>query len=408
MANNYGQGSVDRYHNHPTCPPAVEVIDAEGETRMERPDHKCRAGYRARVMVTVAGKRVRKTVYGKTRAEVLTKMKALTVGEATGTLTVGANPTVEQWLNTWFEHHGRTLKENTRKSYRNKIDARLIPHLGTHRLDRLEPEHVEAMYDLMRGEGLAEGTVRQAHAVLHKALKDAVRRRKVPANVCDLVNPPSTATEQRRALTVEEAWRVLELDATPRFWLALFTGLRQGEALGLRWSDVVLEAPVPFLVVRRAMHWTAAKEVGYDTPKSAASTDRVVPLVSVLAERLATALAKHTAAGGTAEDLVFPVVTAGNPMLRDYRNWARLLKAADVPHTPLHAARQTTSQLLEAAGVSDRVVADILGHAKVAMTHHYQRGNAGAVLAAMAALDAHLAATRTATPTKLAAVAVVA
>ena len=378
----YGEGSIDRFHNHPTCPPVVDGVRAA---------HTCKGSYRARAMVTVAGKRVRKTVYGSTRAEVVTKLKKLHAAEQNGTLLASRDTaTVEAWLRTWYAAATPKLKSNTQRAYLSRIDRYLVPHLGKHRLDRLTPQHVTAMYDALRAQGLAEGTLRQCHAVLHRALRVAMRQGKLVVNVADMIDPPTTAQQPRKALTLDEAWAVLRTAGeNPRPWVALLCGLRQGEAMGLRWCDVVLDGPDVYLVVNRAMHTRADGTIGYDTPKTRSSA-RMVPLPTPVAARLAVARAQHLAAGGTDQDRVFLHGYRHNPLKRDYNDWCALLKAAGVDHRPLHAARNTTAHLLEDAGVAPRVVAEILGHTSLVMTYRYQAGNQPAVREAMRALDAHL------------------
>src|SRR4051812_4628927 len=167
-----GEGSITRKHDHPTCPPAVKVTDpATGRVRPEVPTHRCQGRYMARVdLGWQDGKRVRKTVYGKTEREVIGKLKKLTVAEATGTMVVGATVTVSQWMDRWYEDARPQLKINTRKTYVSKIENYIKPHIGHYKLDRLQPEHVRKVYSTMRRDGLSEGTLRQVHAILHRAL----------------------------------------------------------------------------------------------------------------------------------------------------------------------------------------------------------------------------------------------
>jgi integrase len=367
-------------------------------------DHECTAPFRARVWVhTSTGERVRKVVYGTTQGEVLRKVKALNVAEAKGQVVRASGLTVEQWLAAWYEEAKPGLKVNTRKGYETYMRNYLVPHVGRHQLDRLTPDHVARMYRDLAAKGLSAATVRGVHAILRRSLKVAVRRGKVARNVCEMVDPPSIAhIKPKGGLPLDDAWAVLRTAGDdPRFWLALLTGMRQGEALGLRWCDLYLDVPEgewPFLVVRQALSWVRGEggTTGpvFDTPKSAASTDREVPLVPALADRLRKHRDKAMAAGAKDADLVF-ANQAGRPQdpRRDHDRWLRLVKRAGVEgHYTLHQARNTTAGLLELAGVPDRVVAEILGHSQVSMTHHYQRGNAAPRLAAMQALSGYVAA----------------
>lgn len=391
-----GEGSVSRFHNHPTCPPVVDG---------ERADHNCKGPYRAMVWVVDAqGQRKRVALYGKTEGEVIAKVKATTVAEAKGGV-VTSTMTVAEWLCTdadatgWWAIASPTLKVNTRKGYVSKVNGYIIPALGHYRLTALQPDHVRRMYADMRKQGLSEASCLGTHRILRRALLVALREGKVARNVCDLIDPPKGSTAATRkgpkALTVDEAWRVLRAAGdNPRPWVALLAGVRQGEALGLRWRDVLLDEPVPYLVVREAVSREPGVGLVFDAPKSEASTGREVPLVGQVASRLRLhRMAEAEVGRGGDNDLVFPNPRTGGPMdaRRDWALWTALLEVAGVQHVALHGARHTTAHLLEDAGVPDRVVADILGHAQVQVTHKYQKGNLGAKQDAIRALEAHMA-----------------
>lgn len=388
-----GEGGIDRHHRPPYCPAAVEGVT---------PPHTCTQPYRARVWVTTAGGgRKRVAVYGATEREVLGKVKALNVAEAKGEV-IASSMTVRDWMRTDAAEHGLhnwwtlaqgKFKVSTRTAYGVAINRHILPHLGSRKLTALQPEHVRAMLTAMEASGLASGTQRLAYAVLKSALRKAVYEDKVARNVCDRVEAPSAEPASREALTIEEAWTVLRAAGdNPRWWVALLCGLRQGEALALRWRDVVLDTvggdAMPHLVVRESVTRLPGGGLHYDTPKSKASTDRVVPLVPDVADRLR---ALREATGGDPDALVF-TAKRGGPVHSpsDWSAWKALLVKAGVEHRPLHAARNTAAHLLEDAGVPDRVVAEILGHADVRVTHRYQQGNMPAKVQAMRALDGHL------------------
>jgi integrase len=122
----------------------------------------------------------------------------------------------------------------------------VLPGLTAHRLDRLTPEHVERFYTRLEAEGLAPATVLQIHRILSRALKVAVQRGYVARNVATLVDAPAASQDEIEPLTLDEALRIMRLAATrrngTRWSVALALGLRQGEALGLRWQHVHLDA----------------------------------------------------------------------------------------------------------------------------------------------------------------------
>ncbi|WP_242606942.1 site-specific integrase [Protofrankia symbiont of Coriaria ruscifolia] len=206
----------------------------------------------------VGGKRQRKYLSGRTRAEVADKLRALHRQQEDGVkIVIGDKPlTVEQWLTHWVDHiaPGR-VRPSTLAGYHGYVRNRIIPVLGRHRLDRLEPEHVEAWRNELLAAGLAAATVLQCFRILSRALKVAVQRGKVTRNVCTLVDAPSVHRDEVQPLAAGQARQVLTLAATrpneARWSVALAIGLRQGEALGLPWDAVDLDAGT--LTVRQAL-----------------------------------------------------------------------------------------------------------------------------------------------------------
>lgn len=367
-------------HDHPTCPPLVNG---------ERAQHKCRGRWVAMLDLGIVGnKRKRKALYGRTRAEAAAKLQGAIEEQKSHSLTSGS-VTVEAWLHYWLDVvcPERGLKVNTMKSHRSKVDRYLVPHLGRLRLDRLEPGHVRTMYAAMREQGLSEATLRQTHAILHRALKVAERERKVGRNVAGMIDPPGTEKAKRVGLTVDQARRVLALGEL-RWWVALFLGLRQGEALALDWSGVDLDRGV--IYVTRSLVRVPGEGLRFDTPKSRAGV-RPVPLPP---KALAHFKVAHAEAGCPTEGLVFPARDGGPRDHRaDWQAWRDALDRASVPpwaplpYVALHAARNTAASLLEEAGTPDRVVAQILGQSTVQTTHGYQHADIEALRRPMLALE---------------------
>lgn len=376
-----GEGGISQRHDHESCPPMVDG---------KRPEHRCQGRWMGSLDLGWSGKkRIRKTVYGKTKREVQVKLADAKRAQQDNALVL-KSPTVEAWLTYWLDVIcvERGLKVNTMKSHRSKTEQYLIPHLGRHRVDKLQPENVRALYAAMRQQGLSEATLRQTHAILRRALEVAVREGKAGRNVAAIIDPPKTTRHKRTGLSVAEARRVLQ-GADTRWYVALYLGLRQGEALGLRWSDVHLNADIPFLMVEQTLVREPGVGLVFDTPKSEAS-HRLVPLPTVVASRFRVAWAEHVATGGKAGDLVFSAPgTAGQPRdhRQDWGEWRSILQAAGVPHVALHAARNTTASLLEEAGVPDRMVAQILGQSTVQVTHGYQSADLPRMAAALGALE---------------------
>ncbi|MFN2347777.1 MAG: tyrosine-type recombinase/integrase, partial [Dermatophilaceae bacterium] len=246
------------------------------------------------------------------------------------------------------------------------------PAIGKVRLDRLKADHVRAMLKGMEAEGLSAMTRQHAYAILHRALAVAVKEQRVTRNVAALVEVGQAPKNPHGSLSRAETYAMLDLlsayaddgrwDITARYLVALLCGLRQAEAIGLRWEDVDLEQGV--LYVRRSVQWITGKGPIEQKVKSARS-ERTVPLMPPVLY----ALVKHreSAPEGYVWGGVKPVHASA-----DYQIWRGLLWSAGCQHHPLHSARSTAANILHEAGAPDRVIADILGHAKFEVTwSHY-------------------------------------
>lgn len=166
----------------------------------------------------------------------------------------GRSPTVAEWMRTYLDTvcvrlvSSGKMAPRTLDDYRSKTSRWIIPLLGRHRLERLLPEHLDTAYQKMLDQGRSSSTVLKVHRILSRALTVAVRREKVARNVATLVEPPAADDPEMEPFTREEARRILvaakECRNGARWQVALALGIRQGEALGLRWSYVDLETGV--------------------------------------------------------------------------------------------------------------------------------------------------------------------
>lgn len=372
-----GDGGLYQRHDHATCPPLVQVgEDDQGKPIAERADHRCRGRWVGTVEVIVDGRKRRKYVYGATSREAREKLGAANREKEDGTLVV-ASMTTAGWMTYWLDNiASRTLRPQTLRGYRSKVDRYINPGIGRVRLTALQPEHIRRMYDTMRADGLAEASVRQTHAILRRALKVAVQEGKLGSSPAERMESPGTETAKREQLTVEQAARVLRAAGDDaRWWLAIFYGMRQGEVLGLRWRDVDLERH--FLRVEQSLQTDVDGSLIFGPPKSKASR-RPIPLLPQVEARLRILAADVDERTLSSDALVFH--NAGRPIQpkRDWQAWRDLLNLAAVPpfapipQIALHAARNSAASLLEAAGVPARLAAQILGHAQVSMTFSYQ------------------------------------
>ena len=326
------------------------------------------------------GRRDRRHVSGTRRADVVAKVRALEAKRGAGTgEAAGRAPTVGDWLDHWLEHiASRRVRARTLESYEALVRLHLRPGIGHHRLDRLQPEHLEQLYgSLLEDKGLSPATVLRLHRVLSRALRVAMQRGKIARNVATLVDPPAVKRPTTALpLTVDEARRVLQAAEqarnSARWTVALAVGLRQSETLGLRWSDIDLD--VGTLTVRRGLHRVAGKGLVYEEPKAERSRRTLAlpaPLVMALRRHRGVQLEERQAAGSLWEehDLVFAQVN-GRPLDKrsDWEGWKALLTRAGVREVRLHDGRHTAATLLLSEGVHPRVVMELLGHAQMRTT----------------------------------------
>ncbi|MBM9505317.1 tyrosine-type recombinase/integrase [Actinacidiphila acididurans] len=183
----------------------------------------------------------------KTEVEIRRKVKELEALRDRGRAPkAGRKPTVQKWMETYLtDIASLKLRPRSLDDYWSKTRNDIIPGIGQHRLDKLEPEHLERMYRAMLDAGHAPSHVLKVHRILSRALKIAHRRRMVVENVATLVDPPSLDETEANPFTIEEAKAFLaaavKRPTYMRWVVGVGMGFRQGECLGLRWSYVDLE-----------------------------------------------------------------------------------------------------------------------------------------------------------------------
>ena len=344
----------------------------------------------------------RRHVMAKTKSAVVTKVRALEKKRDLAQVQrAGLKWTVEGWLEHWLEHIAAPdLRPTSVAAYRNAIRKHLIPGIGQQRLDRLEPEHLERLYRRMVDNGAKPANAHQVHRTIRTALAEAHRRGHIGRNVAALAKPPRIEIEEIEPYNIEEVRAILAAAATrpnrARWAIALALGLRQGEALALRWSDVDLDRGLLWVrksrrrpIYQHGCDGTCGKFPGLcpqrivingelgDTKSRAGR--RVVglpaPLVELLKEHQAAQAAHRESAGQLWRDTgyVFTSVT-GEPLnpQSDYHRWKALLKAAGVRDARLHDARHTAATVLLVLGVPERTVMGIMGWSSTSMAARYQ------------------------------------
>ena len=313
------------------------------------------------------GKRKRVTVYGKLREVVKAK-------ERGQDFTIRRR-TVAEWLTEWLDQVKATdgTRPQTVRWYRWLVDKHVSPVIGSVKLDRLTPADVRHLLaELVRAD-VGNTTVRQAHGLLRNALGDAERLELVPRNVARSVRPPASTKGRVRALTPEEARRLLATAKDERLYgllvLAVTTGLRRGELLALRWQDVSLDEGV--LRVRRTLLRLDGRLV-FGEPKSASSV-RTVPVPpaarDVLRAHRLLIQAESSAASWQDFGLVFPS-RIGTPIEpTNVNRWFRELRErAGLSWLRLHDLRHAFATFMLHQGADLRLIMETLGHSQISVT----------------------------------------
>lgn len=358
-------------------------------------------------MVTVGykadGSLDRRRRSAKTLTELRRKVDQLKADVARGDLLdPGRPPTFAQWCDSWLASVKLSVKPNTWAGYEGAARVHLKPGLGGQRLDRIRPEHIEQLYAGMLDAGQSTGNIQAVRRVLNICLKSAVQRGLLARNPAALAKAPRHESPEVEPLTVAESRQIMAAASRvpngAAFTVALSLGLRRGEVLGLRWSDVDLGAGR--LIVRASLsrrkwqHGCGERPCGYkrgaecpqrhdgglllDTPKSRAGRRHMVlpaPLVQLLAQHLRSQHEARTEAGGLWEDRDFVFCDAvGSPLDPDRHTkaWNALLANCGVREARLHDARHTAATVLLVQGVDQRTVMALLGWSQVSMAARYQ------------------------------------
>ncbi|HLZ56781.1 MAG TPA: tyrosine-type recombinase/integrase [Ktedonosporobacter sp.] len=323
------------------------------------------------------GKRSHISRYAKDEDEGYTILYQLQQEKRQKTLITGPDQPFKQLLEYWLEKiHRPSISKSTYVRYRSLLKNDILPSLGQIPLRKLMAEQVEALYAELFEEELSPSSIRMIHTILYQALTYAVKRKYIPQNVCKDIKLPTLTKQEMQTLSKDQALKLLEVVKGHRlealFLLALITGMRRGELVGLRWKDINLDEGS--IQVRRTVDRVPGEGLKESKPKTASGRRKIMlPQVAVdaLKEHRAHQEEIRAKAGSVwrEQDIVFCNALGGFLDPRNLlRTFSSLLKKADLPHIRFHDLRHSAATLLLTMGVHPKVVQEILGHSNIAIT----------------------------------------
>lgn len=323
----------------------------------------------------VTGKRRQKRISAKTKKEAERLLNQAINELQNGSYIEPSTATLAEYLDRWLEAAAPTVKPNTIDRYRRIAERKINPVLGSIPLSKLSPLAIQDFYAGLLAGGLSPSTVALHHAILHRALDQAVKWRLIPHNPANAVDTPRPNPPEMQTWTAEEARAFLNATAGDKhaalYVLALHTGMRLGEMIGLRWGDIDFERGT--LAVRRTVtHGNAGLTIG--TPKTAAGKRSIAlpaPCLAALRSHRAAQAARRLQLGPAWQDGDYVFDRGDGTFLHPNvvgKAFQRHVERAGLPRIRFHDLRHTAATLMLANGEHPKIVQERLGHSDISMT----------------------------------------
>ena len=324
------------------------------------------------------GKQIQKSVYGKTQKEVRQKLSKITTEIDEGSYIEPNSMKLSEWLQIWLRDYIGNVKRSTVKSYTDHVNLNIIPYIGKTQLGKLTPAMIQTMYNtLQREKELSPKTIKNVHGVLHRALTQAQKMGYIRLNPLDAVTLPRIEKKQIKPMEDDDLTRFLKaIKGNPYetvFFITVFTGLRQGEILGLTWDCVDFEQNTLFINKQHGKV-KGGKEYVFSSLKN----DK--PRMIVAADSVMEALKKQKArqqrwaelagdAWNNADNLVF-TTELGRYLSNQtvYLAFKKVVKSLGMETVRFHDLRHTFAVNSLKAGDDIKTVQENLGHHTAAFT----------------------------------------
>lgn len=323
------------------------------------------------------GKQIQKSITGKTQKEVAKKLKEATAAIDAGTYSAPSKMTVEQWLDIWTAEYLGSVKPRTLDNYKGVVKARIKPGLGAVKLEALTSHTIQSYYNGLSKEGLAPKTVKNIHGILHKALQQAVANGYIRTNPADSCILPRAVRKELKPMDEDMITAFLKAiqghQYEQLFTVTLFTGMREGESLGLLWDCVDLTKGT--ITVDKQLQLIRGSKGQYQmvpTKNSKGRTISIAPfVVSALKKVKRKQLENRLRYGELWEDSGFVFTDdLGNHLSAStvYKSFKAVMVQIGSPETRFHDLRHSYAVASIKSGDDIKTVQENLGHATAAFT----------------------------------------
>lgn len=324
------------------------------------------------------GKQIQKSVYGKTQKEVRQKLTAITAEIDDGTYMDIPRLKTADWLNTWVTEYIGNVKSSTRKSYQDHVRLNIIPYIGNVPLSKVTAAMIQQMYNELQVEkDLSPKTIKNVHGVLHRALEQAQKMGYIRSDPLVAVTLPRIERKQIKPLEDEELSAFLkEIRGNPYelvYFVTVFTGLRQGEVLGLTWDCVNFEKQT-LLINKQHGKKKGTREYCFsslknDRPRVIEVADGVMDALKKQQLRQQRWAARLKDGWDNPDNLVFTTET-GRYLCNQtvYLAFKKIVRRLHLDATRFHDLRHTYAVNSLKSGDDIKTVQENLGHQTAAFT----------------------------------------
>ena len=280
------------------------------------------------------------------------------------------NLSLQEYLQDWFRVKKTTIKTKTAYDYERNINKYLIPNLGNIKLKDLTTYQVTRFYAKLIDNEIGTRTVHYVHGILRSALQEAVRSGIIGRNPCIGAMLPRRSQKEMQVLTETQVTQFLIATESSRYkalyQLAITTGMRYSELIGLKWTDIDWEKGT--VKIQRQLQYLPKKGYKFTEPKTRSGT-RTIMIGETTLKILNEHHKKYASQDKSGENLIF-INGIGTQIYfkRFYKDFKRVLHTAELPEIRFHDLRHTAATLMISNGIPVLIVSKILGHSQPSVT----------------------------------------